>query len=289
MHFIQFDIESFYPSITAELFQKAVDFAKQHIAISDSDLNIIMQSRRTLLFHNSETWAKRTADDEFDVTMGAYDGAEVSELVGIFLLKEISWVVNSSDIGLYRDDGLGIMRRIGKPEVERRKKRIIHIFKQHNLKVTIAANLHTSQYLDVEFDLKNNAYRPYKKPNNETLYINKLSNHPPAVIKQVPKSVARRLSDISSSVDEFKNAVPAYENALQLSGYTEKLYYVEEENIDQGGRQQQRRRRRKIIWYNPPYASNVRTDIGRKFLNLLQQHFTRIIDCMLSSIRILLN
>ena len=34
------------------------------------------------------TWMKK--DGSFDVTMGAYDGAEVCELVGIFLLDKIS-------------------------------------------------------------------------------------------------------------------------------------------------------------------------------------------------------
>ena len=36
--FIQFDIESFYPSITEELFTKAVQFAKSITSISDDDL-----------------------------------------------------------------------------------------------------------------------------------------------------------------------------------------------------------------------------------------------------------
>ena len=43
--------------------------------------------------------------DIFDVAMGAYDGAEVCELVGTFLLEKISEICNKSNIGLYRDDG----------------------------------------------------------------------------------------------------------------------------------------------------------------------------------------
>ena len=42
----------------------------------------------------------------FDVTMGAYDGAEVHELVGTFLLDKISEKYYKNSIGLYRDDGL---------------------------------------------------------------------------------------------------------------------------------------------------------------------------------------
>ena len=32
-------------------------------------------------------------------------------------------------------------------------------------------------------------------------------------------------------------------------------------------------RKRKIIWYNPPFSQNVKTDIGHKFLKLVSKHF----------------
>ena len=46
----------------------------------------------------------------FDVTMGAFDGAEVCEAVGNFLLYQLSKNYNKKDIGLYRDDGLAIFK-----------------------------------------------------------------------------------------------------------------------------------------------------------------------------------
>ena len=36
--------------------------------------------------------------------MGAYDGAEVCELVGIFILYQLSRKYNKNNIDLYRDD-----------------------------------------------------------------------------------------------------------------------------------------------------------------------------------------
>ena len=42
----------------------------------------------------------------FDVTMGSYDGAEVCELVGIFILNILAKLFGKSNVGLYRDDGL---------------------------------------------------------------------------------------------------------------------------------------------------------------------------------------
>ena len=84
--FIQFDIVEFYPSITEELLDKAIQFAKQasSIAISDNDIAIIKQCKASLLFSNSECWVKKSGNI-FDVTMGSYDGAETCELVGLYL------------------------------------------------------------------------------------------------------------------------------------------------------------------------------------------------------------
>ena len=39
--------------------------------------------------------------------MGAYDGAEVCELIGIYLLHQLSIEYEIGNFGLYRDDGLG--------------------------------------------------------------------------------------------------------------------------------------------------------------------------------------
>ena len=71
-----------------------------------------MQSRKTLLFQNSERWVKKLANKNFDVPMGCYDGAELCELVGSFILNKLTSIVNKFNIGLYRDDGLGIFYNV---------------------------------------------------------------------------------------------------------------------------------------------------------------------------------
>ena len=54
-------------------------------------------------------WIKKN-NSEFDVTMGSYDGAEICELVGLFLLHELSTIIPKDLTGLYRDDGLAILQ-----------------------------------------------------------------------------------------------------------------------------------------------------------------------------------
>ena len=52
--FISFDVENFYPSISIKLFIDPIKYAKNTIEISDQDIAITMQARKTLLFQNGE-------------------------------------------------------------------------------------------------------------------------------------------------------------------------------------------------------------------------------------------
>ena len=69
-----FDIESFYPSISDNLFIKAIQFGRE---ITDEDINLIMQARKTLLFNEGIPWVKKEENKDFDVPMGCFDGTEV--------------------------------------------------------------------------------------------------------------------------------------------------------------------------------------------------------------------
>ena len=44
-----FDIKSFYPSISKNLFIKVIQFAKQVTNITDEDINLIMQAAKNLI------------------------------------------------------------------------------------------------------------------------------------------------------------------------------------------------------------------------------------------------
>ena len=60
-----------------------------------------------------------------------------------------------------------------------------------------------TDFLDVTFDLPSGKYWPYRKPNNEPLYVNAKSNHPPVVIKHLPMNITEIRSSISCNKDEF--------------------------------------------------------------------------------------
>ena len=148
------------------------------------------------------------------------------ELVGSYMLIQLTHCVNKESVGLYGDDGLGVFPNISKPEIERKKKQVVKIFKEYGLSITIQCNLKSVDFLGVIFDLYNSLYKPYRKPNNKPIYINKQSNHPPNVLKQLPKSIANRISDTSSSKDIFDKSISIYQNALYESGFKEELKYT---------------------------------------------------------------
>ena len=108
--FISFDVVEFYPSITEDLLRRALDFASNYVNISTDDRQIIIRAKHSLLFNNETPWQKKNPSTLFDVTMGSYDGAETCELVGCYLLSQLT-KIPEIDIGLYRDDGLAVINQ----------------------------------------------------------------------------------------------------------------------------------------------------------------------------------
>ena len=198
--------------------------------------------------------------------MGSYDGAETCELVVCYMLSLLQPKFGNS-VGLYRDDGLGISTGTPK-ETEEMKKEICKIFKENELRVSIEANRKIVDFLDVTLNLSTGQYIPYMKPNNTLRYVHVKSNHPPSILKNIPIGVNKRLSEISSTEEIFNKAAPAYQKALNDSGYEYELKY---EKSNQ--RKVRRHRNRNVIWYNPPYEQSVKTNIGRKFLKIVDECF----------------
>ena len=265
--FFLFDVVEFYPSISQQLLEDALEFASQYTKITDEEKQIIIHAKKTLLFHDKSPWFKSKQPHLFDVTMGSYDGAETCELVGTYLLNKIKHLFNN-DVGLYRDDGLAVLRNHTPSEAERVAKNLITEMKKYGLKITVDHSMKSVNFLDTTLNLQENSYKPYIKPNNTTHYVNIKSNHPNNVTKTIPKSVNQRLSNISSDENQFNKSKTTYQVALANSGYKDKLEFQPNNQ-----KQASRKRQRNIIWYNPPYSKNVATNIGRKFLNLIEKHF----------------
>ena len=267
--FMMFDVKDFYPSISEKLLTNAIKFAERSLTLNQKDKEIIFHSRKSLLFNKNDSWVKK-GDKLFDVTMGAYDGAEVCELVGCFILSSIPAMYKKENIGLYRDDGLAVFKNTSGPQSEKIKKEFQKLFKKNDLEIVVECNMKVVNYLDITLDLNTETFKPYHKPDNEVNYVHVHSNHPPNVIKQIPISIQNRLSNLSSNEEIFNQATPYYAAALQRSGYDHKFQYTPTTR-----NQRPKNRKRNIIWFNPPFNNNISTNIGSFFLKLVQRHFPR--------------
>ena len=123
--------------------------------------------------------------------------------------------------------------------------------------------------MDVTFDLETGKYWPYRKPNNEPLYIHSKSNHPPSIIKHIPQSISSRIASISCDEESFLRAKPVYEEALKKGGHATDFRYASET------RKQRKPRKRNVLWFNPPFNLNVKTNVARQFLKMIDKHFPR--------------
>ena len=73
------------------MFHVALQFAKMHVSIPHKDREVVFHSRshsRTRVLYNKTPWIKKERYG-FDVPMGAYDDAEICELIGISRLSSI--------------------------------------------------------------------------------------------------------------------------------------------------------------------------------------------------------
>ena len=78
----------------------------------------IMNSRKAFLFFDGNPWVKKDVEEHFDVTEGSFDGAEVCELVGLFMLTQLNDLITNGSVGLYRDNGLAAVQRYSGPEMD---------------------------------------------------------------------------------------------------------------------------------------------------------------------------
>ena len=265
--FIKFDICEYYQSISEQLLDRAITYARLHTNVSDSEIKIIKHARQSLLFCKSTEWVKKNSqNDLFDVTMGSFDGAELCELVGLYLLHKLHPLIGSQNTGLYRDDGLTAIRSQSARRIDRLRKDILAAFQLEGLSITCESNLIITDFLDITLDLGTGKFSPYRKPGTKPLYVNAKSNHPPTVIKEIPRMIEKRLSDLSYNEQEFNKVKSTYEEALAASGHRSDLKF-------QQPTPKRKNRHRHVTWFCPPYSESVKTPIGKVFLQLLRKHF----------------
>ena len=213
---------------------------------------------------------------KFLISTGSYDGAEICDICALFILSELEKQKLNAIFGSYKDDGLALSRASAR-QTELIKKKICETFAKFGLKITIEANKKVVQFLDAEFDLRDESFKPFLKLGDTPQYVHVQSNHPPSILRNIPEAIQKRLSALSSDENKFNEAVPIYQEALNKSGYKFKLKYTPPTPTpdENKSKKKKRRRSRQVIWWNPPFSVNVKTNVGKIFFNLLKRHFPK--------------
>ena len=139
-------------------------------------------------------------------------------------------------------------------EIERIKKDLCFIFNTYGLKITSEAKKKVN-FLDVTLNLSTCKYQPYSKPNNIPFYVHSKSNHPLSILRNIPLSINKRLTEISSP----KQLVVT--NISQSTSTHRTKSSLDPRIVDE------------TLWYNPPFSKNVSTNIGQKFLRIIDDEF----------------
>ena len=160
--------------------------------------------------------------------MCQFNGAEVCELIGIYIISSINESIKCESIRLYRGDGLAVLKSSTGSESERMRKRLIKTFQDNDLSITSQTNITSANFLHITLNLTTESYKPYRKPNDLSLYIDKYSNHPRHIIKTSPNTISKRISELSSTKKDFEEAAPIYIEAMKQAKHDCQIKYANE-------------------------------------------------------------
>ena len=84
---------------------------------------------------------------------------------------------------MYRNDGLAVFKNMNARSGDKAWDVSCLILGDLGLKITVQSNMKIFNYLDVTLNLTTGKYYPFREPDNNPLYINVKSNHPPSIIR----------------------------------------------------------------------------------------------------------
>jgi len=85
--------------------------------------------------------------------MGSFQGPEICELVGLYLLDNIKDIIDAKHIALYSDDGLAIVNNHSNADLERVCKKSRRSIKDIGFNITIEPGLKITNFLDITLDI----------------------------------------------------------------------------------------------------------------------------------------
>ena len=154
-------------------------------------------------------------------------------------------------MGLYRDNGLIIIRNPKRPKLDTHRKNISNVLKLQGFKITINTKLKIVNFLAVTLNLKKGTFEPYKKREQYThlhSHLFKPPTHPQSSSKYSNRLVTDYPRILLTST--FSTKTNTYDNVRKIAVINK------HKNT-----------------HDPPYNKSVTSNIGRDVLNLISKHF----------------
>ena len=103
------------------------------------------------------------SNSEFNIQMGSWDGAESTDIVGLFLLDKLSKIKVSGysmNVGIYRDDCL-LVTKLTPRLTQKLTEKLQELFDEYDLTIVTDANHKKINFLDIYMDLEKGSYSSY--------------------------------------------------------------------------------------------------------------------------------
>ena len=194
--------------------------------------------------------------------MGSYDDAKTCKLLGNFLLSQLQDL--SIKVGLYRDDGLAITNATP-GNTDNIKKEICGIFNNNGLRITIEANKQVINFLDVTFNLNQSTYLGISHLQSPTLHYSMFTTR--ATTHRSPQRTFP-----PASTNNCHHYHPTRHHLTKPPSIPKS---TRPKRIPLPPKLRTKQQRNNILWYNPQFSKNISTNIGHRFLALVDNHFPR--------------
>ena len=115
--------------------------------------------------------------------MGLYNSAQRADLIRIYTLDSLGWIIDLKLVGLYNNDGLVFIPDNNSPQNVKKHYKIIRVFNLLGFEIEITSHLKIVNFLDIRFNLENNTFEPSRKNTHTPTNINRNSNHPRPIVQ----------------------------------------------------------------------------------------------------------
>ena len=184
---------------------------------------------------------------------------------------------------LHPNDGLVVLRKANGRTIDLCRKNIISIFETLEFITNIQTNLKIVDFLDITFDLEMEHMTVQIIICPSTLIKSPTTNYQTNSKFNWWETVKTLFQPGNQEV--FEKSKAEYEVALLKSEYSAKLSYTNNiflnhstsnrssNSLSFSNHNTNKNRKCNIIWFNPPFSMNVKNNIGKNFIQLIDKHF----------------